>query len=228
MATDRAPRVLAISVLVTALLYAVPFGRTLAWPLVLVSTLAHELGHGLAAALLGGRFEALVIYRDASGAALWSGTPGRIATAAVAAAGLLGPAAAAFALLAVGRTPRSARIALAILAAALAIVTLLVVRNPFGMAFTAALAASLIAVMVWAPGASQGVIVFLAVQLALSVFSRSDYLFTTTAVTASGQAASDVAVMSRALLLPYWFWGALCGGVSIVLLAAGLKLFFRR
>jgi Peptidase M50B-like len=193
-----------------------------------VSTLAHELGHGLAAAALGGRFEALAIYQDASGAALWSGALGRIATAIVAAAGLIGPAATAFALLAFGRTPRSARIALALLAAALAVVTLLFVRNPFGLAFTATLAASLTAVAVWAPSASQGVIVFLAVQLALSVFSRSDYLFTRTAVTAAGQAASDVAVMSRVLLLPYWFWGAVCGAVSIVLLAAGLKIFFRR
>ena len=217
-----------ISVIATALLYALPVGRTLAWPLVLLSTLAHELGHGLAAVILGGRFESLVIYQDASGAALWSGSLGRVATAMVAAAGLVGPAATAFALLAVGRTPRSARIALTIVAAGLAIVTLLLVRNPFGMAFTTALAVSLIAVMVWAPRAAQGVIVFLAVQLALSVFSRSDYLFTTTAVTASGRAASDVAVMSGALLLPYWFWGALCGAVSIVLLAAGLKLFFRR
>src|SRR4029077_3119617 len=104
MATDRAARVLAISVLVTALLYAVPFGRTLAWPLVLVSTLAHELGHGLAAAILGGRVESLLIYRGARRAADWSGTLGRVATATVAAAGLVGPAAAAFALLAFGRT----------------------------------------------------------------------------------------------------------------------------
>ena len=39
----RAPRVLAVSVGLTALLYAIPFGRTIGWPLVLISTLAHEL-----------------------------------------------------------------------------------------------------------------------------------------------------------------------------------------
>jgi hypothetical protein len=157
-----------------------------------------------------------------------TGTLTHLATATVAAAGLVGPAASAFALLAFGRTPRSARIALALLAVMLVVVTVVFVRNPFGLAFTAAFAAALTAVAVWAPGASQGVVVFLAVQLALSVFSRSDYLFTRTALTASGQAASDVAVMSRALPLPYWFWGGLCGAVSIVLLVAGLKVFFRR
>ena len=227
-AVKNTTRVFVVSVTVTALLYALPVGRALAWPLVLVSTLAHELGHGLAAAILGGRFESLVIYQDASGAAYWSGSLGRVATATVAAAGLVGPAAAAFALLAFGRTDRGARILLAIVAAGLVAVTLLLVRNPFGVAFTAALAASMIAVTVWAPRASQGVIVFLAVQLALSIFSRGDYLFTGSAVTASGVRLSDVAVMSRALVLPYWFWGTLCVALSVILLAAGFKLFFRR
>ncbi len=114
MATDRAPRVLAISVLVTALLYAIPFGRTIAWPLVLVSTLAHELGHGLAAALLGGSFESLRLHADASGVALWRGSFGRLATATVAGAGLVGPALAAFLLLVLGRTARHARVALSV------------------------------------------------------------------------------------------------------------------
>src|SRR5262245_54834137 len=99
MRTRAGTRILAASALVTAALYVVPFGRTIAWPLVLISTLAHELGHGLTAALLGGQFHALYINRDASGAALWSGTFGRVGVATVAAAGLIGPAIAAFVLL---------------------------------------------------------------------------------------------------------------------------------
>ena len=75
----RAPRVLAFSVVLTAVLYAIPFGRTIAWPLVLISTLAHELGHGLAAAVLGGHFYSLRLYADASGVALWGGPFGRVA-----------------------------------------------------------------------------------------------------------------------------------------------------
>jgi hypothetical protein len=34
--------------------------------------------------------------------------------------------------------------------------------------------------------------------------------------------------MAAALLLPYWFWGAVCGAVSIALLVAGIRIFFRR
>jgi peptidase M50B-like protein len=218
----------AISLLVTALLYAVPFGRTLAWPLVLVSTLAHELGHGIAAAVLGGSFESLHIHADGSGVALWRGSFGRVATAAVAGAGLVGPAVAAFLLLALARNTRYVRLSLGVLGAGLFVVTLLLVRNAFGVAFTALLASSFLLVALGASRLSQTVVVLLAVQLALSVFSRSDYLFTPTALTASGPMPSDVAVMAGMLFLPYWFWGAVCGGISLVLLLLGATIFFRR
>ena len=69
--------------------------------------------------------------------------------------------------------------------------------------------------------------VFLAVQLALSVYSRGDYLFTRAAVSSAGIGPSDVAVMAAALFLPYWFWGALCGALSLLLLYAGARAFFR-
>jgi Peptidase M50B-like len=228
MATERAPRVLAISVLVTALLYAVPFGRTIAWPLVLVSTLAHELGHGLAAALLGGSFEALRLNADGSGVALWRGAFGRFATAAVAGAGLVGPALAAFLLLVLGRTATRARTVVAVLGVALLLVALLLVRNTFGFAFTLVLAAALFLISVRAPRLSQTTLLLLAVQLALSVFSRGDYLFTNVALTSSGPMPSDVSVMASALFLPYWFWGLLCGGVSVALLFLGGSIFLQR
>ncbi len=220
-------RVLAISVAITAVLYFVPGGRTLAWPLVLLSTLAHELGHGLAAVVLGGRFDSLAIHSDASGAAIWSGSFGRVGVATVAAAGLVGPAVTAFLLLILGRDPRRARALLALLGAGLAVVALLLVRNPFGWWFTALLTLTFVLLALRAPRLSQAVVVFLAVQLALSVYSRSDYLFTRSAVTSSGTGPSDVAVMAAALFLPYWFWGALCGAFSLLVLYAGAMAYFR-
>lgn len=227
MRVNGPARVLAISVVATAALYGVPGGRTLAWPLVLISTLAHELGHGLAAVLLGGHFDSLVIHSDASGVASWSGSFGRLGLATTAAAGLVGPAVASFVLLALGRTPRGARILLACAGVGLALVALLLVRNMFGWWFTALLASACFLVAWRAPRLSQGFVVFLAVQLALSVYSRSDYLFTKTAVTGSGTMPSDVAVMAGALFLPYWFWGALCGALSLLVLYAGARVFFR-
>jgi len=224
---NAATRTFVASVLVTAALYVVPFGRTIAWPLVLISTLAHELGHGLTALLLGGQFHALYIQRDASGAALWSGAFGRLSVAVVAAAGLLGPAVAAFVLLVVGRNPGRARVVLGVLGVALLVVALVLVRNSFGLIFTLILGSALLLIALRLPRASQTVVILLAVQLALSVFSRSDYLFTRTALTSAGRRPSDVAVMADALFLPYWFWGGLCGVLSVAILFLGFRIFFR-
>ena len=106
-------------------------------------------------------------------------------------------------------------------------VALLVARNPFGFVFILIVAGALLAVAARSDRLAQMVVVLIAVQLALSVFSRSDYLFTRTAMTSAGPAPSDVSVMASALFLPYWFWGLVCGGLSLALLAAGARRFFR-
>ena len=74
---------------------------------------------------------------------------------------------------------------------------------------------------------AQLVVLFVGIQLALSVFSRSDYLFTSVAITASGNGPSDVARMADALFLPYWVWGLVCGGFSVWVLWKGLQTFLR-
>jgi len=104
---------------------------------------------------------------------------------------------------------------------------LVLVRNPFGLVFTLLLGSVLLLVVLRVPRASQTVVILLAVQLALSVFSRSDYLFTRTALTVAGPMPSDVAVMAAALFLPYWFWGVACGVLSVIFLLLGVKFFFR-
>lgn len=224
----RARLVLGVSIVVTAFLYLVPYGRTLAYPLMLLSTLAHELGHGVTALLVGGSFERFVMWPDGSGMAVWSGEPSRLRAAAVAAGGLVGPAVAAALAFTFGRTARGARHTLTAVAVILAVALLLVVRNLFGGVFVIILLAACLATARKASDEiAQLVLVFLAVQLALSVFSRGDYLFTPVAETASGFMPSDVGQIAAALFLPYWFWGAVCGGISVLVLGYGVKKYWR-
>lgn len=218
---------MAASIGVTVLLYAVPLLHVLAWPLVLLSTLAHELGHGVAAAIVGGRFEALRLWSDASGVATWSGPPGRLRLAVIAAGGLVGPAVAAAFLFVLAKRERRARASLVALGLGLIAVDLLVVRNLFGFAFVAVVAVLCLAVASLVPTLAQTAMVLAAVQLALSVFSRSDYLFMRVARTSGGTGPSDVAQMASALFLPYWFWGAVCGAISIAVLAVGTVHYVR-
>jgi hypothetical protein len=227
-AQQRALLLLIGSIVITGVVYLVPFLRWAAWPFRQLATLAHELGHGLAAVVVGGRFEALLLYADGSGVATWSALVGRLGHATIAAGGLVGPALAAAVLLLAGRTPRAARVALVVVGSGLVVADVLVVRTLFGAVFVAVVALGLVAMGVLGSDLlAQAGLVFVAVQLALSVFSRADYLFTPVARTAQGSMPSDVAQIQEALVLPYWFWGATCGLLSLTVVGLALVVFLR-
>jgi hypothetical protein len=220
--------ILALTAVLTLLLFSIHWLRWLAYPLVLLSTLAHELGHGLSALMVGGSFENLKIWADGSGIATWSGDGGRLGRAAVAAGGLIGPAITAGVLFVFARKPRSARTTLVVLGSMLLLVNLLWVRNLFGFLFVALVAAAcLVLGLKTSPAISHFALVFLGVQLALSVFSRADYLFTEVAETSAGPMPSDTAQIAAALWLPFWFWGALCGAISLAMVFFGIRIYLR-
>lgn len=216
------------SAVLTAALYAVPFGGHLIYPLLLLSTLAHELGHGLTAVALGGDFREFYLWPDGSGMAVHAGPSGHVLEAMVSAGGLVGPALVAALFFALGRRERVARWALGLVGAGGLAAVALVINNPFGRWYVGIVGLGLIAMAAAAPPAlARSALVFLAVQLALSVFSRADYLFTDTAVTSGGNMPSDVAQIAAALGGPYWLWGAACGLFSVLVLVFGLWLFLR-
>jgi hypothetical protein len=225
----RAGRALLVAVLATAVLYVIPYGHLVGYPLVLLSTIVHEMGHGVAGLLVGGHFDSFVVGADGSGLAHVTGYNSRLAVAFVSAGGLCGPACAAALAFVAARSPRGARLAMLAGGGLLALSLLLVVRNLFGWLAVGGVAAALLWVGAKAHAeTAQSVLVFLAVQLSLSVFSRGDYLFTDTAKTVGGTYPSDVANMATALFLPYWFWGALCGAFSIAVLALGARTYLAR
>lgn len=218
------------SVIVTLALYLIPAAIYINLPLIWLSTLAHELGHGFTAAALGGNFDSFKMYPDASGAAQWSAPAsfGALRQALVAAGGLVGPAIVAAFGFVLARNAKAAQYALLGGTFALVAIAVLVVRNGFGWGFVGVLALVLgVLGTRKRPEVAQLGLVFLATQLAMSVFSRGDYLFTEYAHTAEGKMPSDVAQMANALVGPYWLWGGLCGAFSVIVLGAGLWVFFR-
>ncbi len=232
-ARDALSRTGSIAVLVACIVCSlvlphIPGGRWAWWPLMLLSTLVHELGHGLAAVLVGGDFVSLEMFADGSGVAATAHSGGRTARAVISAGGLVGPAIVAGGLFVVARTERRARIALGVLAGVLVLALVLVVRNLFGVAYVLVLSGLLAAVVRFGSAwTARPVLVFLAVQLSVSVFSRGDYLFTPVARTGAGTMPSDVALIADALLLPYWLWGGLCGLFSVAVLLLGTWLYLR-
>jgi hypothetical protein len=225
---SRSGLVLIVSIAVTVLLYVVPYGHVIAYPLMLISTLVHELGHGIAGVMVGGNFQSFEMWSNGAGLAHVVGYDGRFARAFVSAGGLCGPAVAAAVGFVMARGPRRSKWMLGTLGVLLVIADVWIVRSLFGWLFVTLFAAMLLAIAFKASAHfAQMALMFLSVQLSLSVFSRGDYLFTSVANTGAGTFPSDVANMSDALFLPYWFWGAVCGAFSVLVLAVGGWLFLR-
>jgi hypothetical protein len=205
----------------TALLWVVPYGHVVGRPLLWLSTLAHEGGHGVAALLAGGTWLKLQLFADGSGVAT-SRFP-EDARAFVSFGGLVGPALLALASFVAGAFERPARLALGMGALACFTLDALVVEGAFAFGFVAALGVALSAVAIGLPArAAQVLLLFLAVQLSLSVFSRGDYLFAATATTGAGELPSDVATVAGQLGGPIALWGALIGLASVAALLSGL------
>lgn len=224
----RLERVMLWSAVATAALYVIPFGGFVVWPLMLFSTLAHEAGHGVASLVVGGTFESFVMFADGSGVARSSGVPPGSARAFTAAGGLIGPAVVAAIGFAFARRPKLSRVGLALAGVVALALEVLVVDNAFGYAFVGLCALGFGWIAIRRPACSQAAVVFMSIQLALSVFSRGDYLFTAEAETSVGTMPSDVANMGASLGGPYWLWGIVCGAVSIMVLFGGLWVSLRK
>lgn len=219
---------LVVAALATIALYFVPYGQYVIYPLMLFSTYVHEMGHGLTAELVGGDFVNFQMWQDGSGVAMHRGHYNGLQLATVAAGGLLGPAIAGALFFVLGRWTRAARAGLFAFGVASVVAMLWVVENGFALGFVGGVAALCLAVGYFAPAwLARIVVVFVAMQLSVSAFSRGDYLFMEYAETSAGRMPSDVTQMANALAGPYWLWGGLVAALSLASLVGGFWFFFR-
>jgi hypothetical protein len=216
---------LALSCLTVVAVWQLPYGHLVLYPFTLLATFAHEMGHGLAAIMVGSTFDHLELYPNGAGLAVWLGNPGRLARAAIAAGGLLGPSLAGVAILLLARSARLARILLGGLALVVAALTLIWVRNGFGVLFLLCMALALgLAARKLPDAAAAFVLHLIAATLCLSWFSDLAYLFSPHAVINGVTHLSDSAAIAAALWLPYWFWGGLIATVSLALTTLGIAV----
>ena len=206
------------AVLVSIVLGLVPGGGWLIYPFRLFATWAHEMGHGLAALLTGNRFEQLEIYPSLGGQALVGGADG-LSAVFVSAAGLVGPAALGALVMIAGSRVRTAPYVLGALAIAMIGSALIWIRNPFGF-FAISIGGIVLGMATRFVGPIVRIAVgqLLAVQLALASWSSRDYLFISGFERDGRVLDSDTQNIADELFLPYWFWGGLIGGLSILIL----------
>lgn len=218
---------LVAAAVVTVILWQLPGGNYVLYPFTILATWFHEMAHGLAALLLGGRFAKLLIFSDGSGVAYYAGPlvweP--VSRAVVAAAGPMGPPLAGAALIYASRSMNAATLGLKVLGGFLVVSAVIWVRSLFGLAAIPAIG---LAVLVIAFMGSAGVRVFsvqfLGVQACVSTYRQIDYLFS---YSAGPLGISDTAQMQQVLLMPYWFWGLLMTIASAMILIWSLKTAYR-
>ena len=219
----RSAVVVASSVAATGVLYLVPALHVIAYPLLLLSTFVHEMGHGLAALLVGGEFHQFTMYADGSGVATMAIPMTAFSSAFSSFGGLVGPAVVGALLFVVGAFRRLCGPALWVLCGLFVAAEVFYIRNSFGLVFVGGYALAFFLLARYGNDlVKQFAVVFLGAQLSLSVFSRADYLFMQWADTAEGRSPSDVQQIADALFLPYWFWGGLIALFSAAVVVFGV------
>jgi Peptidase M50B-like len=204
----------------------IPYGAMLLYPFTLMATWVHEMGHGLAAIALGGQFDHLEIYRNASGLAWTTSTPG-LHAALVAAAGLVAPPLAGSLILAFTRGPKRGGTVLLVLSIAMALSLLLWVRSAVGILTIAPMAAILAGFALWGGSTRQLMAQLVGVLFALDTLSRIDYLFMSSAVIGGVQRQSDIAAVAAGMGGPQILWALAICAFDLVFLALGLKAAWR-
>lgn len=197
----------------------------LAYPFRLLTTLVHELSHGLAAIVTGGAFVRFVIFPDGAGVAYTAGG----LRALVIPAGYVGVAVAGALLIMLGRSVRASRLALGVVGAALALLTLryalptLLSAQALGGALTLAAGVGLGALLVAAAWRAGGALALwllnlLAFHLGLSAFGD---LWVLLGANASG-GQSDAASMAALTWVPAPVWAVVWALTAVALIGTAL------
>ena len=217
---------LLLAALVTVTLWQLPFGNFVLYPFTILATWFHEMGHGLTAIALGGKFNQLLIFPNGSGLAYNSGrlALGSFGQALVSAGGLMGPPAAGAALLLASRRLKSAKLALFTLGILLILSTLIWVRSLTGWLILPVLGIGILYLSIESVAWLQIFAVqFLGVQACISSYRQLSYLFSSSATIGGRTMPSDTGRIAQLLILPHWFWGALIAGFSAFILVGSLQ-----
>lgn len=212
---------------ITIVIWHIPNGKLIFYPFTILGTWFHEMGHGIAAMVLGGSFNKLVLYPNGSGLAQFSHNFGNIKLGLTAAAGPFGPTVAGALLIIASSGRKSTKAALIMLSAIMILSCIIWIRPVISVGFLVILLLSLITGYIGLKSrySIQTVILqFLGVQSFASVYISIGYLFSTGGIIGNAQYYSDTQVMADNLLLPFWFWGAAIIAFSLVMIYYSFKI----
>lgn len=219
--TLRTRRLLIAATAVSVALAFIPIAQSVWYPLRLLITLVHEAGHGVVTVLTGGAVQYITVSPAGSGLTLSEGG----APFFIYMAGYVGTSVCGATCLVLGARSGRGRSALVLMGGITLAITLLWVRNGFGLLAGVAMASMLLAAARFLPSRGSDLLAaFLSVQLCLNAVTDLNGLVTMTAETSR---ANDAVFMARAFGMTPWFWAILWAGMGITIVALALRAAWR-
>ncbi len=204
--------------LLLALLVYLFWSTIFVWPLRLFVVLLHEVSHGLAAVLTGGRIVSIELAPQEGGLCTTAGGwPFVISSAGYLGSALFG---ALFLVLGVRGKPRTHRTVTAFLGAALLVLTFVYVRSAFGFAFGLVAGALLLAVARWLP---EGASSFLLRLLGVTSLLYAPWDIASDLILRSVP-ASDASALARMTGIPSIAWGVLWLAASLLIAGRAVRI----
>ncbi|MCB9595603.1 MAG: M50 family metallopeptidase [Sandaracinaceae bacterium] len=211
-------------VVVVVVRNVIPFGAEILYPLTLFATWVHEMGHGLTGLLVGGSFDSLEIFWNASGlahGAVGEGWPQALRSIG----GLLAPPLVGALVLGFARGPKRASIVLWTLAGLMLLSVPIWIRSVTGFVVIPLVALGFGALAYKGGETTRHLgAQLIGVILGLDTISRIDYLFTAEVHVGGQDLPSDVSNIATAVGGYYLLWGALLAVISLALVAGGVRL----
>ena len=204
------------------------YGYYILYPFTILGTWFHEMGHGIMAIIVGGKFEYLEIFPNGSGLA-WNRLPVDLSPylrASVTAAGLFGPPFVGSVLILMSKSFKKSNIILYILSITMLISVPIWVRTTVGVVVISGLGLAFLFIAV--KGGSlfkQLVVQIIGVIACVNTYMQIGYLYTER-VTVGGQEESwsDTGNIAAQLGMTYSFWGTFILIISFVMLVYSLYL----
>lgn len=217
---------LSIAALVLIAAWFIPNGRFLFYPLTLISTWFHEIGHAVGTWIIGGKVDSIHIYSNLSGVTnsmIPLGT-GNIKQAIIAAGGPVMPSIIGSILLLSGRNQISAKLALLLLSGSMFISVVLLGNLSIGML--------MIGLIAWGIGYSalklnedflRILTQILGIEGGISIFSTFSYLSSDVSALINGQTfTSDTQFLASLVGSSHFFWAITLTAIPIVLMVFAL------
>jgi len=214
-----------IIAIIVFIIWQSPFLGNIRYPLMLLGTWFHEMGHGVTALLLGGNFEYLEIYDNGGGVAYTSYLthklylPYNLTRALVAFGGLIGPCVMGCILIISGIKQKTSRWMLILLIVSIILSLIFWVKSSLGIIVLIAISIGItFIVYLNKPTITQWTVLFLGLQSTLSTYLQLSYLFTSSFVRDGTINTSDTQVIADSLFGPYWMWAILIIIISAIML----------